>query len=150
MLEGVFIINGIIQAEGYVRPASLVAVGFTAIAVALGSPRASHAADPAIWKAGQRVFNLCRACHSVEEDGEVSQGPNLWNMVGAKAAENPDFAYSDVLAKSGIIWTEANLDQWIANPKTFLPGSKMAFIGIPKEEDRKALIAFLKSKGNAN
>jgi len=103
-------------------------------------------ADAALVKAGSRVFNACRACHVADADQDSGLGPNLWAVIGAKSAHRDDFDYSDAVKKAGIVWTDENLDKWLANPKAFLSGNKMAFIGLPKEEDRKAVIAFLKTK----
>ncbi len=72
-------------------------------------------------------------------------GPNLWGVYGSKAAAKPDFAYSVALKNSGIVWTDDTLSKWLTGPAKFLPGSKMAFPGLPDEADRQAVIAYLKS-----
>jgi cytochrome c len=94
---------------------------------------------------GKEIFKTCHACHTIEQDGENMLGPNLWGVYGAKSASNPDFAYSAALKSSGIVWTEENLSKWLAGPTKFVPGSKMAFPGLPDEADRQAVIAYLKS-----
>lgn len=106
------------------------------------------AAEPtdAVLKAGERVFYKCRSCHTIDKDGSDNVGPNLWGIFGSKAGSKPDFAYSDTLLNSNIVWSEETIDQWLAKPTTFLPGTIMAFIGVPKEEDRKAVLAYLKKK----
>ena len=103
-------------------------------------------ADPAVLKAGARVFNTCRACHVADAEQDSGLGPNLWATAGNKSAHRDDFDYSDAMKKANIVWTDENLDKWLASPKTFIAGNKMAFIGVPKEEDRKAVIAYLKTK----
>jgi len=92
---------------------------------------------------GQMLYLQCRACHSLEEGGANKVGPNLHGMFGRKAGLAPGFAYSDPLANSGIEWSPANLDQWLARPSEFLPGNRMVFVGIKKPQDRANLIAFL-------
>ena len=105
---------------------------------------AGDAPDEATLKLGQRSFMLCISCHSVEENGRDKIGPNLWHVFGRKAGTKPDFKYSDAVKKSDVTWNDATMDEWISNPMKFIPGTKMAFRGIDKEENRKALIAYLK------
>jgi cytochrome c len=114
------------------------------MSVSLTTPVAAQAPDEATMKLGQRVFLMCRSCHSTEKDGRHKVGPNLHGLFGAKAGAKPDFKYSDVVAKSGIVWSAETINEWLVKPKDFLPGNKMAFAGVPKEPDRKALIAYLK------
>jgi cytochrome c len=91
------------------------------------------------------LFRTCKACHSIDKDGEDQLGPNLWGIAGRKAASRADFPYSAALRNSGIVWTDANLDQWLTSPSKFVPGSKMAYPGNPNAADRAALISYLKS-----
>ena len=97
-----------------------------------------------LLKRGKRVFVLCRSCHTLEVDGRHKVGPNLNGMFGSGAGSKEGFRYSDVVKESGIVWTADNLEEWLVKPKNFLPGNKMAFAGVRKESDRKALITFLK------
>ena len=96
---------------------------------------------------GEELFKQCAACHSIEKDGEVIAGPNLWGVYGAKAAGKDDFSYSPALKASGLTWTDENLDKWLAGPTKFVPGAIMAFPGFGDPADRKAVIAYLKSHG---
>ncbi len=93
---------------------------------------------------GERVFLQCRACHSLAE-GEAHRpsGPNLWGMFGSQAAQRDGFVYSDALKASGVVWTPASLEEWLVRPSSFVPGNRMAFAGIRREEDRTHLIAYL-------
>jgi cytochrome c len=95
--------------------------------------------------AGKSVFNKCRACHDIGEGAKNKVGPQLNNIVGRKAGSVEGFNYSDALKNSGIVWDEANLDAYIADPKGKIPGNKMVFVGIKDEADRKNLIAYMKS-----
>lgn len=110
------------------------------------SDTAVRADDADLLKAGSKAFGACRACHTVDPDADSGLGPNLWGTVGNKSAHRDDFDYSDAMKKAKITWTDEALDKWLASPKAFLPGTKMAYIGMAKPEDRKALIAFLKTK----
>jgi cytochrome c len=114
------------------------------LAMSAISPAVAQAPDEATMKLGQRVFLMCRSCHSTEKDGRHKVGPNLNGLFGAKAGSKEGFKYSDVVKNSGITWSEETVNEWLVKPKDFLPGNKMAFAGVPKPEDRKALIAYLK------
>lgn len=97
---------------------------------------------------GETQFRKCKTCHDIGEAGKNKVGPKLVNIVGAKAASVGDFSYSDdfkKLAADGFTWTEDNLSKYIANPKSVAPNGKMVFPGIKDDEDRKDLIAYLKS-----
>jgi cytochrome c len=101
------------------------------------------AADPA---KGQDIFKRCAACHSVEKGGPNKVGPNLWDIVGAKHAHLADFAYSDAIkAMADLDWSYEELNKFLANPRQYAPGTKMAFAGLKKAEDRASLIAYLRT-----
>lgn len=93
---------------------------------------------------GERVFLRCRSCHTLKEGEQNITGPNLHGIFAAKAGQKPGFAYSDALAAADIIWDEQSFDSWIENPRKMVPGNKMVFAGISKQEDRAALIEYLK------
>ncbi|GAB4124415.1 MAG: cytochrome c family protein [Rhodothalassiaceae bacterium] len=92
---------------------------------------------------GARVFAKCTACHGIEAGGPNKIGPNLHNIVGREIGHAPGFAYSDALSSHGGVWTYELLDAWLIDPKTTIPGNKMAFAGLNKPTDRANLIAFL-------
>jgi cytochrome c len=99
-------------------------------------------ADPA---AGETVFKKCAACHKL--DGSNGVGPHLDGVVARPIAGVEGFAYSDPMASHGGDWTPENLFQFLDNPKGFIPGTKMTFAGLPKEEDRANVIAYLEQHG---
>jgi len=99
------------------------------------------AADPA---AGQAVFNRCRICHTVEAGGRNGAGPNLHGLFGRKAGSVESFAYSAAMKNSGIVWDEATLGKYLHEPKQFIPGTKMAFPGIPSDKEVADLLAYLR------
>jgi cytochrome c len=92
--------------------------------------------------AGEAVFKKCGACHKL--DGTDGVGPHLNGVVGRGKASISGFAYSEaILALTADSWTPENLNGFLENPKTYMPGTKMAFAGLPKVEDRANLIAYL-------
>ncbi len=100
------------------------------------------AADPA---AGEKVFSKCKACHKI--DGGDGTGPHLNGVVNRAKASVPGFAYSAALTgMSADSWTPANLFLFLESPKAYAPGTKMTFAGLPKQDDRVNIIAYLASK----
>ena len=90
----------------------------------------------------------CSACHSLQPGQGDKIGPVLAGVVGAHAASRGDYDYSQALRQSGVVWTEENLEKWLTKPGGLVPGTKMAFIGLPKPEDRAAVIAYLQAAGH--
>jgi len=95
---------------------------------------------------GSKVFRKCRTCHTLEEGGRNKVGPNLWGVYGATTASKDGYAYSKAMKAANIVWDEDSLDSYLRKPAEFMPGTKMTFIGIKKQEDRDALQIFLKEK----
>lgn len=95
-------------------------------------------------EAGKKVFNKCKVCHALEA-GVNKVGPSLAGVVGRPAGTVEGFNYSDAMKSAGITWDAATLDQYLADPKGFIPGNKMAFVGLKKEKERQDVIAYLQS-----
>jgi cytochrome c len=114
----------------------------TAAATTASLPDLLKAADPA---AGEKIAAKCKACHDLSKGGPNKIGPNLWDIVGNKQAHLDNFSYSDAVKGLGGQWTYENLDKFLTKPKDYAPGTKMTFPGLPKPEDRAALIAYLRS-----
>lgn len=93
---------------------------------------------------GRRAFARCRSCHTITEGGPNMTGPNLWGLFGRQAGTHAGFNYSTPLKTAGFVWDAERLDHWLQNPRTFLPGNKMTFPGLPDETDRRDVIAWLK------
>jgi cytochrome c len=92
---------------------------------------------------GEAKFALCRSCHTITPGGANMTGPNLHGVFGRHSASVPDFKYSDALKNAGWVWDADHLNQWLAQPQTFLPGTKMTFAGLKEQKDRTDLIAYL-------
>jgi len=102
------------------------------------------AADPAD---GEKVFRKCKACHvAAEEKNRV--GPHMVGIVGREVAAVDGFRYSDALEEYGGEWTYDRLNAYLEDPKGVVPGTKMSFAGLRKEEDRAGVIAYLESVSN--
>ena len=97
------------------------------------------AADP---DHGARVFRKCGACHKVEE-GRHGIGPSLWGVIGRDVASVEAYAYSEPMRAKGGAWTADALFEYLENPRGVVPGTRMTFAGLPRPEDRAAVIVFL-------
>jgi cytochrome c len=129
------------------RMVRIFLLGIVAASVALGAPDPAGAEDGKADE-GAEVFKKCRACHDVGPDAKNKVGPVLNDIVGRKAGTIEGFTYSDAnkgAGGKGLTWTEDVLLKYLENPLSFMPGTKMAFAGLKDEQDRKDLIAFLKT-----
>lgn len=105
-------------------------------------------------QAGQAAAKPCMACHTFDKGGRNGVGPNLWGVVGGPKAHRKDFNYSQAMQTAAQQpgdagrWTYENLNQFIANPKGYLPGTRMAFPGVRKTEDRANLVAWLRTQSD--
>jgi cytochrome c len=105
------------------------------------------AVEPDQLALGEKVFGKCKACHQVGEGARNRVGPALNGIVGAKAART-DYFYSDEMkaaAKAGLVWNDAELMAFLDDPKGYLPGTIMQFLGLGSQTDIEAVIAFLAS-----
>src|SRR5262249_16467565 len=98
-------------------------------------------------EAGKQVFKKCHACHNVGEGAHNAVGPVLNGIVGRKAGTYEGYNYSDANKNSGITWDAAGLDEYLKDPKAKVPGTKMAFPGLPNDKDRADVIAYLATFG---
>lgn len=120
-------------------------LGLAAMAIGLVTAGGAQAqgANPAVR--GKLLFLQCGACHAVVPGAPAKVGPNLSGVFGRKAGAAAGFKYSPAMGKAGLTWDEANLDKWLLAPAKLVPGTIMLFPGLPKAEDRKAVIAYLKT-----
>ncbi|HEX6110665.1 MAG TPA: cytochrome c family protein [Geminicoccaceae bacterium] len=109
-------------------------------ALTLGSSLALADGDP---EDGAKVFNKCKACH-VADEPQNRVGPHLVGLFGRQAGSVEGFKYSDAMKESGVTWDEKTIAEYIADPRGYIKGNRMAFVGLKDEEDIEDLIAYLK------
>jgi len=95
--------------------------------------------------AGKKVFRKCKACHTFDKN---KVGPNLKDVVGRKFGAIDGFKYSAALMEmADKSWTPEELDAFLKKPKDYMPGTKMAFAGLRKDDQRANVIAYLATNG---
>ena len=94
---------------------------------------------------GERQFNKCKSCHTSEKGGASKIGPPMWDVVDRPLAAVAGFNYSTALKDKGGNWTYELLDCFIKNPKKCTPGTKMAYAGLKRDDQRADLIVYLRS-----
>lgn len=92
---------------------------------------------------GQRLAQMCKACHTIGKGGVNMVGPNLYGFFGKPAGSADRYPYSAALQESDFVWTPRALDAWLAQPARFLPGNRMSFPGVSRASDRADVIAYL-------
>jgi cytochrome c len=91
------------------------------------------------------AFSQCSVCHKIEAGAPNGVGPNLHGVYGTKAGGDINgYQFSEAMKTSGLVWDDATLDKYLANPRTAVPGTKMSYGGMASAEDRKAVIAWMK------
>jgi cytochrome c len=108
---------------------------------ALGGCDAERA-QPAL-SAGEQAYQVCLTCHAADAQNRPS-GPNLYDLFGRRAGTMDGYFFSEPLKRSGILWDEATLDAFIANPQSRVPGTFM-LVGVPDAAQRKAVIDYLRT-----
>ncbi len=128
----------------------LIAVAATVLtlasqtALAQDAPAAAAPAGTGDPEHGAVVFKQCLTCHT-NVQGQNKIGPSLWAVVGRHSASIPDYQYSTAMKNADKTWDEATLNIYLTKPQAMVPGTKMTFYGLPKEQDRLDVIAYLKT-----
>lgn len=99
---------------------------------------ASYAVD------GAKVYRKCKACHTIDNE-KNRVGPYLKGVYGREAGKATGYKYSKTMAAGGFVWDDSNLDAFLEKPRKHTPGTKMAFPGLRKSEERVAIIEYLKA-----
>ena len=93
--------------------------------------------------AGEKIFKKCAACHSINQGGANKIGPALYNVVGRKIGGVADYKYSNAFVEYGKEWNFEELNGFLIKPSKWIKGTKMAYAGLRKEEDRASIIKYL-------
>ncbi len=125
------------------------AIFFSALSVLISSfpAGAEQPRDP-----GERAFQKCYSCHSVDPNEKELSGPNLAGVVGRRAGSLANFKYSPAMKKAGAdgaVWTEETLDRYLADPLEMIPETTMSFPGVRNADERRAIIGYLRKYRSA-
>ena len=124
------------------RSIALCAVFVTAAMTAATGAARAQSGDVA---KGERAFNLqCKACHTLERGGANKIVPNLYGLMGRRSGTMKGYGYSEVMRRFGIEWTDKTLAEYLRDPRTSMPGTKMVFAGIRRQDQLDDVIAYLK------
>ncbi len=121
---------------------------FSASATTEIDQSADAGSDPELIAAGEKVFKRCSSCHAVGEGAKNKSGPHLNGLLGRPIGAVDGFRYSNAFKDAqadGLVWDEAALEAFLADPKGYMAGTKMSFSGLKKSEDQAAIAAYLKS-----
>jgi len=117
-----------------------LALAATAAALTLALSQTARADGDAAK--GEKVFGKCKACHEIASD-KNKVGPTLHGVIGRKAGTVPGFKYSEAMAGADVTWDATTIAEYVAKPKEFVPGNKMAFAGLKKEDEIEDLVAYI-------
>jgi cytochrome c len=143
--------NAVVAPQELEKPAIAVTDAAPAEAAQPGAaPAELPPIGPLLAKAnvdhGKELFQkLCFTCHTIDKGGPNKVGPNQWDLVGRKKGSEAGFSYSSGMQAMGGEWTYEDIDHMIYKPSAYVKGTKMAFVGVPKEQDRADIIAFLRT-----
>jgi cytochrome c len=127
-------------------PAATEAAARAPAATEMVVEAAETAPNPALIAAGETVYKKCKACHAVGEGARNRVGPHLNGLFGRTAGGAEGFRYSSAMGDkgaAGLVWTPETLDAFLADPKGYVPKTKMSFRGLDDAEDRAAVAAYL-------
>ncbi|MEZ5843013.1 MAG: cytochrome c family protein [Hyphomicrobiaceae bacterium] len=133
---------------GYVLP---VSTNTAAHGSGAAAPKAFDfaAVKPLLAKAsadaGKAAFRKCQTCHTPTKGGKNGTGPNLWGVVGADKGHHAGFNYSGAMKEKAGKWGYEELALFIHNPKGYVPGTKMAFAGVPDNAELADILAYLRT-----
>jgi cytochrome c len=154
-LSLVIIIVSVIFADISYHPKNMIKRGFEVQVSTDGKPVVKLEEKPidinqllrtANFDNGAKIFKKCASCHTIGRGEAAKVGPNLFGVVGRKKAST-SFNYSEAMKTKGGAWDMESISQFITKPKDFVPGTKMAFPGLKKPQDRADVILYLQRGG---
>jgi cytochrome c len=92
---------------------------------------------------GAQIAKQCQICHNLQKGQGPKVGPDLWGVVGRPVASVSGFNYSAALKAKGGTWTFDALNKWLLKPSADVPGTAMTFAGLPRDNQRADIIAYL-------
>jgi cytochrome c len=124
--------------------------GASAAPTAAAAPEAPPPIAPFLAKAtathGQEIAKVCQQCHTFAKGEPNKIGPNLFGVLDENIASVPGYTFSSaLLADKDKKWDPDELNVWLWHPQDFAKGTKMTFVGLPKEQDRADVISYLQS-----
>ena len=125
------------------RSVSSVLFPFVIAVISVGHAGAAGVVGNA--KAGEASFKKCASCHQVGRFAQAGYGPQLNGIIGRRAATTTDFKYSAAMKKSGIVWTEQKLAEYMRAPHDVVPGTSMRFWGISDDQQIADLLAYMRT-----
>jgi cytochrome c len=149
------VLFAVISANILYRPKPIIKRGFEIVLSSDGKPVEKVEEKPvdlatmmktADLDRGAKIFKKCASCHGVEKGGAAKVGPNLFGIVGKKKASFTGFSYSEGMKAKGGFWDKESINTFITKPKDFISGTKMAFPGLKKPQDRADVILFLEKQ----
>ena len=151
----VLVILAVIAADVLYHPKEVVKRGYQIELSADGKPVVKKEEKPvdlatmmktADFDRGAKVFKKCASCHTAGKGEAAKVGPNLFGVLGRNRAAFAGFSYSEAMKAKGGAWDAESVNQFITKPKDFVPGTKMAFPGLKKPQDRADVILFLQKQ----
>ena len=109
-------------------------------------PDLSELLASADFSRGEKIFKKCASCHNINQGEGAKVGPNLYAVIGRKKGSMAGFSYSEALIAKGGVWNSEEVNQFITKPKNYIAGTKMAFAGLKKPQDRADVILYLQKK----
>ena len=125
--------------------AAALTMGLIGAGAAQAQAAAPASVDAAQLAKGKRLFMMCASCHDFKPGGPARVGPHLAGIVGREAGTVEGYRYSAALQAKPFVWDEAKLDAWLLKPTAVVPATTMVYMGMAKADDRKALLAYLRS-----
>lgn len=116
-----------------------------AVAWLVGAGAAAAQGDPG---KGEKVFNKCKTCHEIKDE-KNKVGPHLVGIFGRPAGGVEGFKYSDAMKSSDIVWDDETMAAYLKDPKGYIPGNRMVFPGLRKDEEIADLLAYLQEEGES-